>query len=290
MAKPAPAEALTDMAEPAPAEALTTGIALGEATISKRLRDRKLVVFAMRILLVTAFLAFWQIYVDVTDSRFWFSAPSEIWGQLTDWISSGYLQQHLWITVQEMLLGLLFGASTGIIAGFILGLSPTLARILDPIIMALYSLPKLALAPLFVLWFGIGIVMKTVLTATIVFFLVFYNTYAGVRDRDAELIDVLRVMGARRHHVIRKVVLPGAMSYVYVGLKLAIPYALIGAVIGEIIASNRGLGFVLMSSAGAFNTKGIFAVLFVLMVISSILNTVLNRTEERVLRWKLAGR
>jgi NitT/TauT family transport system permease protein len=187
-------------------------------------------------------------------------------------------------------LGLLFGATSGIAAGFVLGLSPTLARIFDPLIMAMYALPKLALAPLFVLWFGIGIVMKTVLTAVIVFFLVFYNTYAGVRDRDAELIDVLKVMGAERHHIIRKIVLPGAMSFVYVGLKLAIPYSLVGAIIGEIIASNRGLGYMLMSSAGAFNTKGVFAVLFVLTLISTFLNAVLNKTEEHVLRWKVAGR
>jgi NitT/TauT family transport system permease protein len=235
-------------------------------------------------------LVLWQVVSDATDSAFWISSPTAIWGQLTDWVSNGDLFFHLGITLQEMGLGLLFGATSGIAAGFVLGLSPTLARIFDPLIMAMYALPKLALAPLFVLWFGIGIVMKTVLTAVIVFFLVFYNTYAGVRDRDAELIDVLKVMGAERHHIIRKIVLPGAMSFVYVGLKLAIPYSLVGAIIGEIIASNRGLGYMLMSSAGAFNTKGVFAVLFVLTLISTFLNAVLNKTEEHVLRWKVAGR
>jgi len=253
-------------------------------------RERSLTVFLLRGGLIAALLVVWQLVSDATDSAFWISSPTAIWGQLTDWIANGDLFFHLGITLQEMAWGLLFGATSGIVAGFVLGLSPTLARIFDPLIMAMYALPKLALAPLFVLWFGIGIVMKTVLTAVIVFFLVFYNTYAGVRDRDAELVDVLRVMGAQRHHIIRKIVLPGAMSFVYVGLKLAIPYSLVGAIIGEIIASNRGLGFMLMSSAGAFNTKGVFAVLFVLTLISTFLNAVLNKTEEHVLRWKVAGR
>lgn len=253
-------------------------------------RERSLTVFLLRGGLIAALLVVWQFVSDATDSAFWISSPTAIWGQLTDWIANGDLFFHLGITLQEMGWGLLFGATSGIVAGFVLGLSPTLARIFDPLIMAMYALPKLALAPLFVLWFGIGIVMKTVLTAVIVFFLVFYNTYAGVRDRDAELIDVLRVMGAQRHHIIRKIVLPGAMSFVYVGLKLAIPYSLVGAIIGEIIASNRGLGFMLMSSAGAFNTKGVFAVLFVLTLISTFLNAVLNKTEAFVLRWKVAGR
>lgn len=272
------------------AETATAPVGLGGGSLGGSRRERRFLILPLQLGLVAALLAAWQITSDVAHASFWISSPSAIWGQLSTWIGSGYLFMHLWTTVQEMFWGLLFGASAGIIAGFVLGLSPTLARVVDPIIMAVYSLPKLAVAPLFVLWFGIGITMKTVLTAVIVFFLVFYNTYAGVRDRDAELVDVLRVIGAKRHHIIRKIVLPGAMSYVYVGLKLAIPYSLIGAVVGEIIASNRGLGYVLMASAGAFNTKGVFAVLFVLMVISTVMNAVLNLTEEHVLKWKLAGR
>lgn len=278
------------MSAPSNSESMTASIKMGDTVVGTRLRDRKLAIFITRLMLIGTILVSWQVISDAKDAQFWISAPSAIWGQLIEWTSSGYLAFHMWITVQEMLWGLFFGASAGIIAGFVLGLSPTLARVLDPIVMAVYSLPKLALAPLFVLWFGIGMVMKTVLTATIVFFLVFYNTYAGVRDRDRELIDVLKVMGARRRHVVQKVVLPGAMSYVYVGLKLAVPYSLIGAVIGEMIASNRGLGFMLMSSSGAFNTKGVFAVLFVLMLLSTTLNAVLNQTETYILKWKVAGR
>jgi NitT/TauT family transport system permease protein len=243
-----------------------------------------------RLIFLAAFLLLWQLASGTLIAEFWIGKPSTIMARLVQWTSSGYLLFHLGITLQEMAWGFLFGASAGVISGFVLGSNPFFGKLADPFITAIYSLPKIALAPLFVLWFGIGLEMKIVLTATIVFFLVFWNTYAGVREADPELIGVLRVMGAKRRHIITKVVLPGAMSWIYIGLKLAIPYALIGAIVGELIASNRGLGFVLQYSAGQFDTAGLFAGLIVLMLISTILNEVLNRSEGYVLRWKTVGR
>jgi NitT/TauT family transport system permease protein len=243
-----------------------------------------------RLACIVVVLAIWQLAAGRFVSQFWISSPQRIGSRLLDWINSGYLFFHLAITLQEMLWGFLLGATTGIAAGFVLGSNRFMGRLLDPMITALYSLPKIALAPLFVLWLGIGLSMKIVLAATIVFFLVFWNTYYGVRDVDRELIDVIRVIGAKRWHVQTKVVLPGALAWIYVGLKLAIPYALIGAVVGELIASNRGLGYVLESAAGQFDTASLFAALFVLMVISTLLNEVLNRTEAHVLRWKSLGK
>ncbi|MGH3756649.1 ABC transporter permease [Actinophytocola sp.] len=252
-------------------------------------RRSGLTMAAGRIVLVVAICALWEWIAVTTGAEFWISRPTLVFEQLGEWIGNGYLATHIGITLQEMLLGFLLGASVGIAVGFILGLTPVLGRLLDPFITAVYSLPKIALAPLFVLWFGVGLSMKVILTAVIVFFLVFWNTYTGVLERNRELVDVLSVMGARRRHIIRKVVLPGALTYIYVGLKLAIPYALIGAVVGEIIASNRGIGYILMSAAGAFNTAGLFAALLVLTIISTILNEILNRSERYVLRWKRAG-
>jgi NitT/TauT family transport system permease protein len=249
-----------------------------------------LVVQLVRVLIVGAVLAAWQLASGRVIAQFWISSPELIGARLLEWLRSGYLAFNLWITLQEMFWGFLWGALAGVAAGFLLGRNPLLGDLLDPIVTALYSLPKIALAPLFVLWLGIGMLMKVVLVATLVFFLVFWNTYAGVRDVDPELVDVLRVIGARRHHVLLKVVLPGALSWIYVGLKLAIPYALIGAVVGELISSNRGLGYVISSSAGQFDTAGLFAGLVVLMAISTILNSILNRTEGHVLRWKTAAR
>jgi NitT/TauT family transport system permease protein len=278
-----------------PMEGAGLAAAGSAAASSDQLEDRdthgpsRLTVIGLRVLLLATVLVVWQIISQQLEIEFFISLPTEIWTQLWEWIASGYLWDNLWVTLQATFWGFLLGAAAGIVAGFLLGLIDILGRLLDPFITAVYSLPKLALAPLFVLWFGIGLEMKVVLTATIVFFLVFWNTYTGVRETDDELVDVLRVMGAHRRDVIRKVVLPGSLTYIYVGLKLAIPYALVGAVVGELIASNRGLGYMLMSAAGAFNTAGIMAALVVLMLIATGMNAVLNLTEGHVMRWKRAG-
>lgn len=244
---------------------------------------------AMRLGFLVALLGSWQWMSTALDLQFFISSPSAIWTVLSDWIVTGYLLDHIGVTLQAMVYGFLLGTAVGLFAGFLLGLVPVLARIFDPFIMAVYSLPKLALAPLFVLWFGIGLQMKVVLTGVIVFFFVFWNTFAGVRETDDELVDVLRVMGATRRDIIRKVVLPGSLTYIYVGLKIAIPMSLVGAVVGELIASNRGIGYVLMLTAGQFNTAGVMAALVVLMLIAAVMNGALNRSEQYVMRWKRAG-
>ena len=262
-----------------------------EPTIEDRdtFRDSKLATLLMRLAFLAVLLSSWEWISTTLDVQFFISQPSAIYAQISDWVTSGYLALHIGTTVQAMFYGFLLGTGTGIILGFVLGLIPVLARIFDPFIMAIYSLPKLALAPLFILWFGIGMEMKVILTGVIVFFFVFWNTFAGVRETDAELVDVLRVMGASRQDIIRKVVLPGSLTYIYVGLKLAIPMSLVGAVVGELIASNRGLGYVLMSTAGQFNTAGVMAALVVLMIIATVMNAALNRSEQYVMRWKRAG-
>lgn len=282
--------------------ALRTRIEGGTAAVTpsgreEKIEDRdtdgspkRLGLTALRLLLLVAVLIVWQFSAKAFDLEFFISTPSEIWAELVDWIETGYLLSNLGVTLIAMAYGFLLGSFSGIVAGFVLGLIPLLGRILDPFITAIYSLPKLALAPLFVLWFGIGLEMKVVLTAVIVFFLVFWNTYTGVRETDKELVDVLRVMGAKRPDLIRKVILPASMTYIYVGLKLAIPYSLVGAVVGELIASNQGIGYILMSAAGAFNTAGLFAALTVLMLIATVMNGVLNLSESYVMRWKRVGR
>lgn len=241
-----------------------------------------------RLLLLIALLGAWEVAAGYVG-EFWISKPSLIAARLVEWIGSGYLNTHLSVTLQETALGFILGAGSGIVAGFVLGANPFLGKLTDPFVTAIYSLPKVALAPLFVLWFGIGMEMKVVLAATIVFFLVFYNTYAGVRDVERELLDVLRVMGARQRHLLLKVVLPGSLHWIYVGLKLSVPYALIGAVVGELVASSRGLGYLLQYSAGQFDTTGLMTTLFILMVLAMIMNEVLNRSEAVLLRWKSAG-
>jgi NitT/TauT family transport system permease protein len=239
-----------------------------------------------RFLILAVVLGGWELVSGRFIDEFWISKPSNIWLVLWDWISTGDIVVHLQATVTAMLLGLLFGASSGIIVGFVLGRVEWLASLIDPFITAVYALPKVALAPLFILWFGVDLLSKIVLTAVVVFFLVFYNTYAGVRSVDVDLVDVVRVMGGKRSDILLKVVLPSAAKWIYTGLRLAVPYSLMGAVIGEIVAANRGIGFLLSRAAGTFDTSATFAALFLLMIIATLLNVVVDRSEKITGRWQ----
>jgi sulfonate transport system permease protein len=242
-------------------------------------------ILLIRVIIMLAVLCLWQFASGRLLDDFWLSRPSAVALRLYEWTVDGKLPFHTWITLQEMAWGFLIGSTTGIIAGVGLGLSRTLADIVNPFIVALYSLPKVAMGPLFILWFGIGMEMKVALAAITVFFLVFWNAYSGVRQNDEELSGIVRLMGASRIQMIYKIVVPGAMAWIYTGLKLSVPYALIGAIVGEIIASNRGLGYLISYSAGAFDTTGVVAALLVLMAISMTLNELISFSERRSFRW-----
>jgi len=243
-------------------------------------------VWLVRLALVVVLLALWEIaaerWIDIT----FISRPSDIVGRLGDWVEDGSLWTNTWITVQEIVYGFLLGAAAGVLVGFVLASLNFLYRVLDPFMMALYAIPKVALAPLFIVWFGIGMHMKVLLAAATVFFLVFINTAAGVREVDRGLVDAVRLMGGGRWHVIRKVVIPSSMTGVLTGLKVAVPYALIGTVIGELVASNKGLGYLINDAAAQFDTAGVFATLFVLSIIAGVLNVIVNLIGRRVNRWK----
>lgn len=243
-------------------------------------------VWLVRVVLVAALLVLWEIAADRWIDITFISRPSDIVGRLGDWAEDGTLWTNSWITVQEIVYGFVLGAAAGVVAGFALASLNFVYRVLEPFMMALYSIPKVALAPLFIVWFGIGLHMKVLLAAATVFFLVFLNTAAGVREVDHGLVDAVRLMGGGRWHVIRKVVLPSSMTGVLTGLKVAVPYALIGAVIGELVASNRGLGYLINDAAAQFDTAGVFATLVVLSVIAGVLNVVVNLIGKRVNRWK----
>ncbi|WP_248929658.1 ABC transporter permease [Paenibacillus hamazuiensis] len=235
---------------------------------------------SIRLVLLVVVLAVWQYASGTIVDKFWISTPLDILKALQKWIVTGDLFFHLAITAEETLLGFILGASAGGVVGFCLGRWEFGSKIFEPFIMALYSLPKVALAPLFILWFGIGIEMKIMLSAVTVFFLVFINTFAGVRDVDNDLLESIRIMGATERQIIVKVVLPSALNWIIVGLKMSVPYALLGAIVGEITASNRGLGYLIQYSAGQYNTAGTFAALIVLMIVSSFLNYLLTQLSQ----------
>lgn len=239
-----------------------------------------------RLLLVGAVLVAWDVSASTIADEFFISRPSIVAAKFWELVTSGRLFYHGWITVVETLGGFVAGAAVGIVVGLLLGRNLGLARLLDPILTALNSLPKVALAPLFIMWFGIDIGMKIVLTATIVFFLVFTNTYNGVRSVDVQLLEIMRLMGAREHHLIAKVIVPSALQWVFAGLQLSIPYALIGAVIGEIMAANRGLGYLLQDAAGQLDTGGVFAALLAIVVLALLLQAAVRLCEKRLTPWK----
>jgi NitT/TauT family transport system permease protein len=246
--------------------------------------------FLGRALLIFVLLAAWELSAGTIADEFFISRPLVIAEKFVELVVSGRLFYHGGITVVEMLAGFVAGASVGMAAGLVLGRNEGLARLLDPILVAINSLPKVALAPLFIMWFGIGIGMKIILTATIVFFLVFINTYNGVRNVDPELIEILRLMGARERHLIVKVIVPSALQWVFAGLQLSIPYALIGAVVGEIMAANRGLGFLLQDAAGQLDTGGVFAALLGLIGLALLLQWAVKLAERRLTPWKEVSR
>ncbi|NBE92304.1 ABC transporter permease [Nonomuraea sp. KC401] len=239
-----------------------------------------------RFALVVVLLAVWEWSAERWFDITFTSKPSAIWTRLIEWHQDGVLWSNTWVTLEEIVLGYVLGSAAGALAGFLLASAPRVYRVLDPFVMALYSIPKVALAPLFIVWFGIGTNMKVLLAAATVFFLVFLNTAAGVREVDRGLVDAVRLMGGTTRDIALKVILPSSMTGMLTGLKVAVPYALIGAVIGELVASNRGLGYLINDAAAQFDTAGVFATLVVLSVIAALLNLVVGLFDRWVGRWK----
>lgn len=260
-----------------------------EASLSARTLNGEVGILAIRIVGIALFFLAWEILSIALEAQFYVSQPTLIGAQLWQWVVSGVAWTHLSYTVQEVFFGFVFGALAGISVGLVLGLIPFLSKLLDPVIVGFYSLPKVALAPLFIVWFGIGITMKIILSAISVFFIVMFNTLAGVRDVDKELIDVIRLMKGSRIRILIEVVIPSVLVWLFSGLRISVPYALIGAVTGEILTSNRGLGFLVSRAANQLDTTAIFAALAQLVIVSVTLYTIIIHTEKRFLRWKRAG-
>jgi len=219
-------------------------------------------------------------------NAFWVSSPSRIVVDLVKRIGGGEVFFHIAVTLYEAFLGFVLGAAVGIVAGFLLARFEELARVLDPFVTALNSLPRVALAPLFILWFGIGITSKVVLAFSLVVFILLVNTYAGAKNVDQDLVIIARLLGASRRQLTMKIILPSSIPWIFAGLRLALAYALIGAVVGEVIVATAGLGFEISHAAGVFNTTGVMSSLIILMVIASLLNEVMKVAEAKLLRWR----
>jgi NitT/TauT family transport system permease protein len=243
-----------------------------------------------RILLVVLLLGAWEGASGRLFSAFWLSKPSLIATYLVQWIVAGDFFYHLYFTMGAMLTGFAVGTVLGLAAGVWLSRKPFAAEVLDPFLVAINGIPRVALAPLFVVWFGIDMLPKIVLVFTLVFFVIFYNTYAGIRSVDRRYTDLAWVMGANDAEVFRKVTLPAALPYILLGIKLSIPYALIGAIIGEFVASSAGLGWKIQMETSLYNTTGTMAGILVMMVIVMAMNALLAACERRMLAWQPKAR
>ncbi|MBI2368948.1 MAG: ABC transporter permease [Deltaproteobacteria bacterium] len=243
-------------------------------------------IFWYRVLFGLAVMAFWEYSADRLISSFWVSSPSRIGRYLLEVILDGSIFDHLQITLVETLIGYVVGASVGVATGFLLARIETVAMVLDPYIIAFYGIPRIALAPLFIIWFGIGMLSKVILVITVVFFLTFFNTYSGVKGVDPELKNILRVMGAREYQIMMKITVPSTVPWIMAGLKISVPYALVGAVVGEFIAASKGLGYLIQYNSNLFNTTGAMAGIIILAVIVVVGNEIINRVENYILRWR----
>lgn len=253
-----------------------------EASVQRR----KVLVTVSQVAFGILFLLFWEFASGRLADPFFVSSPSRLFGRLVTWFSTGSIYPHLLVTLQAMLTGFAIGACLGFLVGVIFGRFRFVADVLEPYISALYSLPMIALTPLFIMWFGIGISSKIAVAAVAVFFVVFSNTFSGIREVNPLYVHATRIMGATPWQVTWTVMLPSATAWMIAGLKVSVPYALVGAVVGEFMSSNRGVGFLIAEATGLFNTDSVFAGLVVLGGVAAIVSALVKRFEQYALRWK----
>ena len=240
-----------------------------------------------QVLVGLALLGAWELASGTLIDTFFVSKPSLVVCELWQQARTGTLWQDLAVTIlQETLTGYVAGSFLGIAAGFLLAQAPTTARILNPYVMAIYGVPRIALAPLFIVWFGIGLTSKIWLAGMMAFFLAFFNTYTGVGSVDRGIQNVARVMGANRLELILKVILPAASPWIIAGLRVSIPYALVAAVVGEMVMSTAGVGYRIIRATQTFNITGTMAGVVVLMLIVMLANLLLDKAEAYLLRWR----
>jgi NitT/TauT family transport system permease protein len=230
-------------------------------------------------------LGAWEIGAHLLfDPRF-VGQPSRIFVHLVDEIVKPGIWVDTAITFWEILLGYVIGAITGGALGFVLGFRPRLARVVEPYILIISAIPKIAIAPILIIALGIGTQSKVAIVVSMVFFLMFYAVFSGVKQIEPEFIHQARIMGASRGTVIAHIVTPAIAPNIFDGLKTSIIFAVIGALIGEFIAAKAGLGFYILNASGAFNIEGIWVGVILIIALVFALTTIIGVVERRVLRW-----
>lgn len=241
---------------------------------------------AGRLGIVLVLLVAWQLCSGRLVPAYLVSSPSAVAGRLADLFRTGTVWTDLRITSEELIIGYAIGVVGGIAVGVVLGTSRIAAALIEPLLAALNSIPKIALAPLFLLWFGIGLGSKVAIASMTVFFVMFYNVYMGMGTVPNGLLNTLQIMGASKPTLVRRLILPSLTVPILAGLKAGVSFAMIGVVVGEFVAADSGLGYYVRNSTDLFDSPGVYAGIILLMLLVMIGIGLVSLLERRLLRWR----
>ncbi|WP_394756416.1 ABC transporter permease [Rhodoferax sp.] len=264
-----------------------------EAKAAKATRQRKFAVYFWRYFILVFFLGGWELAVKFKLlDPFFFSSPSAIVMRLVEWIvdgtSEGPLWFHLWVTMEESLLGFFSGSIAGIVAGIALGRNRMLADVFSIYIKVINSVPRVVLAPIFIMIFGLGLTSKVALSFVMVFFVVFSNAFQGVVEADRNLLANAQILGARGWQLTRSVVIPSAMSWIFASLHVSFGFAIVGAIVGEFVGARYGIGLLINVAKGSFDAAGMYAAIVIIMVVALAAEYAMTLVENRLAKWRPA--
>lgn len=252
----------------------------------------RLTLLSLQVLVAVVGLALWQFFATVPIfghtvlPPFFFSNPVDVGSQIIDWFRSGVIWKHLLITLWESILAFAIGSLGGAAVGFWFARQPIVAAVFDPYVKMANALPRVVLAPIFALWLGLGIWSKVALGFTLVFFIVFFNVYQGVKEVSATVRDNARMLGMNERQLMRHVYWPSALSWMFSSLHTSVGFAVVGAVVGEYLGSAAGLGYLIQQAEGVFDVAGVFAGMFVLSVFVILIDFAVTLVERRLLVWR----
>jgi NitT/TauT family transport system permease protein len=220
---------------------------------------------------------------------FFFSTPTDVASRIIKWFVEGTVWRHLWITLYEAMMAFIIGSAAGVAIGFWFARQPVVAAVFDPYVKMINALPRVVLAPIFALWFGLGAASKIALGITLVFFIVFFNVYQGVREVSPTILANARMLGMNDRALMRHVYWPSAMSWMFSSLHTSVGFAVVGAVVGEYLGSAAGLGYLIQQAEGVFDVAGVFAGMLVLAAFVLVIDGLVTMAERRLLAWRPAA-
>ncbi len=264
-----------------------------EAAAALAARRRKFAVYFWRYFILVVFLGGWELAVRFKlIDVFFFSSPWFIFLRLREWVvdgtSEGSLWYHLWVTMEESLLGFFSGSIAGIIAGIALGRNRMLADVFSIYIKVINSIPRVVLAPIFIMIFGLGLTSKVALSFVMVFFVVFSNAFQGVVEADRNLLANAQILGAKGWQLTRSVVIPSAMSWIFASLHVSFGFAIVGAIVGEFVGARYGIGLLINVAKGSFDAAGMYAAIVIIMVVALAAEYAMTQVENRLAKWRPA--